>query len=306
LRLLLITAIAGGSLWAQSDGTIQGPVLGLFFDRQASAVRLLEGIPGAARMGTALYTDFLEGAVAGNGQYAVAIERGGTAALVFGAGRRSLPGARVGATGVIVSPRGTAAALLFRDPSEIQVFVGLPEAPRLLRSVDPAGAPASVALSDDGEIVLSLMRSVRGEDVVYAHAGGGPLVFYRARRVAALSFVPGTHDALVAEPASVKIVRPDLGEQPAGSDPDRDIAAVAASPDGSRLFIAGRSGRVTIHDTRTGTTASVQCACSPRMLAPLRGDSVFRLTDGADGPVWLLDADSPQPRISFVAAGESR
>jgi hypothetical protein len=42
------------------------------------------------------------------------------------------------------------------------------------------------------------------------------------------------------------------------------------------------------------------------MLAPLRGNSVFRLTDGADGPVWLLDADSPQPRISFVAAGESR
>ncbi len=305
MRLILITALAG-SLWAQSDGTIQGPVLGLFFDRHASAVRLLEGIPGAARMGAVLDTDFYEGAVAGNGQYAVAIERGGTAALVSGAGRRSLPGARAAAAGIVVSPRGTAAALLFRDPAGIQVFVGLPDAPRLLRSVDPAGAPASVALSDDGEIVLSLTRSPRGEDVVYAHTGGGPLVFYRARRIAALSFVPGTHDALVAEPGSVKIVRPDLGEQPAGSDPGRDIAAVAASPDGSRFFIAGRSGRVTIVDARTGETTSVQCACSPRMLAPLRGDSVFRLTDGADGPLWLLDADVPQPRISFVAAGESR
>jgi hypothetical protein len=306
LKLLLITAIAGGSLWAQSDGTIQGPVLGLFFDRHTSAVRRLEGIPGAARMGAALDADFSEGASAGDGQYAVAIERGGMASVVSAEGRRPLPGARAGAASVVLSPRGTAAALLFRDPSEIQIFAGLPDAPRLLRSVDPAASPASVALSDDGEIVLALTRSLRGEDVVYSHSGAGRLVFYRARRVAALAFVPGTHDALVAEPASVKIVRPDLGEQPAGSDPDRDIAAVAASTDGSRVFIAGRSGRVTIHDTRTGATASVQCACSPRMLAPLKGNSVFRLTDGADGPMWLLDADSPQPRIAFVAAGESR
>ena len=185
MRLLSIAVIAAGSLLAQSDGSIQGPVLGLFFDRQASALRMLDGIPGAARMGAALDTDFSDAAVAGSGQYAVAIERGGTATVVSGAGRRSLPGARMGATHVVASPRGTAAALVFRDPAEIQVFAGLPEAPRLLRSVDPSAAPASVALSDDGEIVLSLTRTVRGEDVVYAHAGSAPLVFYRARRIAA-------------------------------------------------------------------------------------------------------------------------
>jgi hypothetical protein len=306
LRLVLIAACAAGILSAQSDGSIRGPVLGLFFDRQASVVRLLEGIPGAARVGAPLDSDFQEAAVAGNGDYAIAIERGGTATIVSRVGHRPLAGARPGAVRVVVSPSGTSAALVYREPAEIQVFAGLPESPRLLRSVDPESGPSSVALSDDGEIVLSVMRTLRGEDVVYAYAGGAPQVFYRARRVAALSFVPGTHNALVAEPASVKLVRPDLGEQPAGSDPDRDIAAVAASTDGSRLFIASRSGQITIRDARTGATTSVQCACSPRMLAPLRGNSVFRLTDNADGPLWLLDADSPQPRISFVAAGVSR
>lgn len=309
MRLMVSALLAASTALAQSNGSIAGPVLGMVFDGEAAAVRLIEGIPGAARLGPAVdgASELSMAAVAANRGYALVVKRSGPAAVVTGSGTSLLTGARTGASQTLVSPRGTAAALVFDDPAAIQVFTGMPEAPQLRRTIDLEGAPAAFALSDDGEVVLSVVRSRRGGDVVYSHRDGGPLVFYRARRVAAVAFVPGTHDALIAEPGAVKIVSPDLGQQPAGSDPDGDIAVVAAAPEGSRVFVASRSGRVTIHDLRSGASSSVTCACAPNALAPLRGNAVFRLNESGEGPLWLLDADSPQARISFVAGGgESR
>jgi hypothetical protein len=290
---------------AQSNGRIDAPVLGMVFEADASAVRLLEGIPGSARLGRVLASEVATAAIATNRGFALGVQRGGAAVLVTPAGTRPLPGARSGATQAIVSPNGTAAALYFPGGS-VEIFTGMPDDVQLVRTSQLAENPATLAVSDDGEVLLSVARGRRG-DTVYAHRDGGTQVFYRARRVAAVAFVPGRQDALVSEPASVKLVRPDLGEQPAGVDPDADVAAVAASTDGQRVFVASRSGRVTIHDLRSGSSASVTCACEPRTLAALRGAAVFRLNESGNGPLWILDAGGAEARISFVASGgESR
>jgi hypothetical protein len=240
-------------------------------------------------------------AVAAHRGFAVAVLRG-AAVVVSAEGVTPLPGARSGATRAIVSPSGTAAALYFPD-GQVEIFTGL----QLHRAAQLDETPAALAVSDDGEVLLSLVRGRRG-DTVYVHRDSGPQVFFQSKRVAALSFIPGSHDALIADAASVKIVRPDLGQQPAGADPEGDIAAVAASADARSIIIASRSGRVTVHDLSKGTSASVTCACEPRTLAPLRGAAVFRLNDaGGAGPLWVLDANGAEPRISFVASsGESR
>jgi hypothetical protein len=297
--------LAASIAMAQSNGRIDAPVLGMVFDADASAVRLLQGIPGSARLGAVLAPDVTTAAIAANRGFALGVQRGGAAVLVSPAGGRPLPGARSGAAQAILSPRGTAAALYFPGGS-VEIFTGMPDDAQLRRTAQLDETPAALALSDDGEVLLSVVRGRRG-DTVYAHRDGGPQVFYRSRRVAAVAFVPGRQDALVAAPASIKLVRPDLGEQAAGVDPDGDVAAVAASPDGQRVFVASRSGRVTIHDLRSGASTSVTCACEPRTLAPLRGTAVFRLNESGDGPLWILDADGAEARISFVASdGESR
>jgi hypothetical protein len=306
VKLLSTAFLIASSALAQGNGSIEGPVLGMVFDPDTAAVRLLEGIPGTAKVGAVLAPDLATAAVAANRGFAIGVQRNGAPVLVTSAGARPLPAARAGASRVIVSPRGTAAALVFAGRS-VEIFTGLPEAAQLRRTLDLEEMPAELALSDDGEVLLSIVRGRRGGDTVFVHRDAGPQVFYRARRVAAVAFVPGTQDALVAESAAVKIVRPDLGEQRAGVDLDSSVSAVAASPDGSRVFIASRAGRVTIHDLRSGASSSVVCACAPRSFAPLRGNSVFRLNDGGDGPLWVLDADAAEPRISFIpAGGESR
>jgi hypothetical protein len=297
--------LAASIALAQSNGRIDAPVLGMVFDADASAVRLLEGIPGSARLGRVLAPEVVTAAIAANRGFALGVQRGGAAVFVSAAGTGPLPGARSGATQAIVSPSGTAAALYFPG-GRVEIFTGLPDDVQLRRASQLDETPAILAVSDDGEVLLSVVRG-RGGNTVYAHRDGGLQVFYRARRVAAVAFVPGRQDALVAEPASIKLVRPDLGEQKAGVDPDGDVAAVAASPDGQRVFVASRSGRVTIHDLRSGSSASVTCACEPRTLAALRGNAVFRLNESGNGPFWILDADGAEARISFVAAGgESR
>jgi hypothetical protein len=306
VKLLATGFLSAALALAQGNGSIDAPVLGMVFDADASAVRLLAGIPGAATLGGPLASGIATAAVAAHRGFAVAVQRGGAAVVVSAAGASPLPGARSGATQVIVSPSGTGAALYFPG-GRLETFTGLPDAAHFHRAAQLDETPAAIALSDDGEVLLSLVRGRRG-DTVYAHRDSGPQVFFQARRVAALSFLPGRQDALIADAASVRIIRPDLGQQPAGADPDGDVAAVAASPDGRSVFIASRSGRVTIHDLSNGTSASVTCACEPRTLAPLRGAAVFRLNDaGGGGPLWVLDATGAEPRISFVASsGESR
>src|SRR5262249_2015717 len=140
-------------------------------------------------------------------------------------------------------------------------------------------------------------------DAVHSYQDGqSPQIVHRARRVSALAFVPGESNALVGEPNAVRLLSPAFGIQTIADQGLEDVSAVAEAGDGSRVFIATRSGRVVIHDLRSSVETSVTCACSPGVLTPLRGNAVFRLNEMGDGPLWLLDADSTEPRILFVAA----
>jgi hypothetical protein len=307
IKRILLVLTAAPVAWPQVNGAIEGPVLGLVFDGAAAAVRTIAGVPGAATLGPAVTggARLRTAAAAANRGYALAIDGDGAAMLVSADGVRPLPGASAGAERAIVSPRGTSAALVHRSGT-VQVFTGMPEAPSAGRIFELRGAPPTLALSDDGDALLAVVRgrprADASADAVYLYTDGEPAVLHRGSRVAAAAFLPGSKKALIAGSSAARIVAPDLGESPAGIDPDGDIVAVAGSPDGSRVFLAGRSGRIAIYDLRSGESVSVACACSPTGFAPLRGNSVFRLNEAGGGPVWVLDADSSEPRISFVAA----
>jgi hypothetical protein len=292
--------IASAALAQVDRGSMNGPVLGLVFDRDAGALRPLLGVPGSSMLGAPLdgASGLRESAAA---SYALAIDSEGVAAVVTAAGRRPLSIAAKGATRAAVSPGGSAAALYFADSGTAQIFIGMPDAPQSLRTVTLESAPVRMALSDDGATLLATIRSGRGEVVDSYQGSQAAQVFYSARRISGLAFMPGSSAAIVAEPNAVKVVSPEFGAQAIGGQDLAEIVAVAASADRSRVFIAMRSGRIVMHELASSSETSLACACEPAVLTPLRGNAVFRLNEMDNGPLWLLDADAPQPRISFVA-----
>jgi hypothetical protein len=303
MRTITLALLMAWSAFPQANpGRVGGPVLGFVFDRASGSIRPLLGIPGSSTLGGSLPGDSAFLNAASDPEYSLALDGDGIAVLVSQAGRRPLPGAAAAASRVVVSPRGTAAALYFAGSATAQIFTGMPDAPQVVRAVSMDRTPDALAVSDNGATLLASSRTGRNGEVVTAYAAGQPSqILHRARRISALAFVPGTSNVLIAEGDGVKLVSPAFGVQTIDTT-SLDVVAVAASSDGSKVFAASRGGQVTILDLRTASRTSVACGCVPGVLARLRGNAVFRLNDVGDGPLWLLDGDSAEPRILFVAA----
>ena len=155
-------------------------------------------------------------------------------------------------------------------------------------------------MSDDGEVLLA----APGDDSVVSYrAGRSPEILLRGGGIVAVDFFPGSRDALVAGASAVWTIR-DSNALLVADDRDgiADPVGIAGSIDGARAFIVLRSGQVIVRDLAGSAQTIVSCDCRPSGLARLRGAAVFRLNEIGDGPVWLLDADGPAPRIVFVAA----
>jgi hypothetical protein len=297
LRTLLIAAFTAAGACAQT-GVIDGPVLGLLPDASSGAIRPIHGIPGSATLGATLDGVSIRLGTAGRTHALVVLENG-TAAIVSAAGSRVLPETAGEANLVALSPRGGAAAVYSRASRSARIFTGLPDAPKLDRVIAISGAPRALAVTDDGEAVLTVSGFSRSGEVVSLHTDTGAQTIYRSRRIGAAQFLPGTTRVAIAGSDGVVLVAPDLGVQVLSSEADG--VAVGISADAGKVVVATRSGGITVHDLRSGGSRSIACACAPGTLAPLRGNAVFRLNDPGDGPLWLLDADSAEPSVHFIA-----
>ena len=201
---------------------------------------------------------------------------------------------------VAFSPSGTAAALA--AAGHVQVVTGLPNAPALAGAVDAGGAPGSLAISDDGTLLLFAasgsiwLMGTAGANRKLMDAGDGALA----------AFAPGGHDAAVADPAGAGVV---LFRDVAGASTrsvlavaDDGIAApvgLAFSPAGRKLYLASSAARsVTVLDLATGDRSAIACDCAPAGLVPM--GNLLRLNELGAGPLWLLDAGARDPRMVFV------
>jgi hypothetical protein len=293
IRSLGIFAIA--ALAQAQTGTLDVPSLGYIADT-AGAVRPIRGIPGSATLGAPI--DAGLHAVAVRPAYALGIDDSGAAILVTAAARQTLP--IVGATRVFLSSRGATAAIWRGGDATLDIVTGLPGSPAVARSIPLESAPAGLAISDDGATVAVLERSRRGFDTLsWIDPGGTPAVLYRARRIESIAMLDAA--VLVAERTQVKLVSPTFGPQVL-ADGLAGVLSAAASVDGARIVIATASGAIDILDRTAGTRRTLECACLPGALTPLRGNAVFRLNDAGDGPLWILDAGAAEPRLLFVAA----
>jgi DNA-binding beta-propeller fold protein YncE len=314
---LVLLAVAASPVFAQSG--VAGPISGYVFDRSASVLRPILGIPGASLLGAGLDAGSqLTAAYVAPGQnWVLAATADGPVFLRLTGGaisRIPVNGVTASPERVAFSPSGTAVALY--AAGRIQVVEGLPDAPRVTgalatgvsaRSSQESAAArsrrgvGSFAVSDDGLYVLY----ADGGSIRLWGAGGENFTVIEADSNAIVAFAPGGHKAAVADPTGGVQLLGDV----AGAGSRRSLAAasmaypvgLAFSADGGKLFLADAGARqVTAYDLAAGAQTVTSCDCVPAGLFAMGG--LFRLNDAGAAPLWLLDARSGDPRIVFVPA----
>jgi hypothetical protein len=326
------------SLWfcaAPSSGDdLYGPVLGMIADVPRSALWPIRGIPGAASIGEAV--DLGAGAnaiflaphqnraflVTGLGTLQASLAPDGT----FNTADAGLP---AGFRPAVASFNPTGSVAAFYDPVANELWLKNDAA----RQIDLSQLPGPfdlLAVSDRADVPLAgTLRGAR-QSVVVLDSQGGYRSISGFTEVTDVAFADA--DLVVADGGAKRVLlvrgpgydgEPDVVLELAGapdgpfhiaSSADGNLVAVLAAADpGKRAMartpaaiarrpVAQRNpvlGLLRLADHRW---TPVECDCAPVGLLPLKGNSVYRLTERIDQPLWILDGDAPAARVLFIPA----
>ncbi|MBI2680405.1 MAG: hypothetical protein HYX25_05285 [Candidatus Solibacter usitatus] len=322
--LFIVTAVGALTLStaAAQSPRMRGALSGFVFDPDARGVRPLLGIPGAATMGDPLLAgvDLQNAAVSPDGDYALAITNDGRGLLAIlqlsgNTSVRALGAETAAGDTIELSPLGTYAVLYHHATQSLQVVKGLPGAPSLGQRMDVArhGGPLSAfAINDQGTVLMAAPAGQVGQVYVFA-SDGEPHLISTVRHTADLAFINAT-DAVLADDrhnevyllrsvTGVTATLPLAREAQGLAHPQ----SVAVSRDQRTVYVANAgSADIIAINLSDGVTARYACPCAPSAVRRLNGTAVFRLTEPDDGPLWLFDGDSAQPRIVFVPASKAK
>lgn len=293
---------------------INGPILGFVPDASGAAIQPIIGVLGASVVGPPLLLDSeIRNAVISPKQNYALATRGDNAEVVLirlgldSVTMTSLDRFRAGADLIAISPSGSAAATYTHDTKVVQSITGLAQAPEAgfeFNASDIPGRLQAMAISDDA--ALALLNFTTGNDsTLWVVNSTGSRWLLPAQHPSAATFLAGRHDAVIADDAAREVFLIRGVDQEASRIPvasfgdgfDR-IAGVAASADGLRIFITStKSETITLVDLETSLSTALPCHCVATGLHPLKGTSVFRLSNPSDGAVAVLDASSAEPRI---------
>jgi hypothetical protein len=326
---LLLGAFGTGGVNAQSP-SLYGPTLGFVQDAAGTLIRPILGVPGASALGDplALYISIRNAVISPKQDYAIAVRNEDSRTVVIDLETvppeiNSVDAIHTGADVVTVSQMGSAAAFYDRETRVIQVIGGLPHAPQLVGEYASqiSGTLAGMALSDDGTIALARFVDPDSGGLWTLNSSGATWRV-SSDSASAVAFFPNSHDAVVAD----NVLQSSFLLMDAGGTGTQvplisgRFSSVSISEDSRRVFLAGGdSDAIAIVDLNTRQMTSVSCGCRPTGLSPLKGTSVFRLTDfsprrglsmmrstkvSAD-PVTVLDASSSEPRVFVIPPGAS-
>jgi hypothetical protein len=299
----------------QAPPRIGGPAMGFVLDK-TQGVRPILGIPGAATLGRPVLpaTGLASIVLSPQRDYALALTTGELRVAILRNLSASLAAALLdvppGASRVVLSSSGDAAALYYADARRVEVLTGLPDSPSVawrLDLPDLGAGLAALVVSDSGSAVLAATTGEPSSILLLA-----PDVGYRPLQQVAgspsMAFLANSLDAVVGDGASsqVFVVRDvkgaaeitQLGGQAEGvSHP----VAVAAAAGNRRVLVANSDpGGVVSLGFAGEEPLAIPCSCTPTSLERLAGGAAFRLSDVDQGLVWLLDGKSSPPRAVFV------
>jgi hypothetical protein len=308
-----LTLALTGLFCLSAFGQIRGPVQGYVVDREARAIRPVNGIPGASFLGDPLDCGIAVDLAAINGARAVALaadtEQNRTAfitGLDATPSSNILEGTLANPVIMVLSPSVRTAAIAGAEGTLQRITIGTDSAPRVEAPIvtDTASAVTALAIDDTGNI---LYASGDGIYAVPAGSSASALVT-RVQSVSALVtkaqgffYADNTANEVVAarwESGAVALTviaqERDGVQGPVGLD---------VSADGKRLYVANKdSATLLVWNLEFGARETeLELASPPTRCQRLGADGVLALNEGASVPLLLLDPGTT-PRVVFVPA----
>jgi hypothetical protein len=306
--LLVACCLSAAVAFAQ----VGAPELGWVPD--GTRIRPVSGIPSAAAVGAPIPADrdFSQIAASPARNYVLISTSDNGAILVYTPQHGFVPldGAGSSPDSIVVSPRGSAAALWFSSLSRIQVVTGLPDAPAI-RQVDvpfAGSAPGGLAISDDGAWIAGTWTS--GQNAfVYAFGPNGEVNRLPVENATTLAFFQGTYNLAAAGAAGLQLVTgvdnfAVVSNLLTSAEASLQPVALAATSDNRSLLLADGSGTVTAVDVASGAATTSDCGCQPVGLFGM-GPSAFRLTGLDGGAFKLFDAARGEILYAPLALAET-
>jgi hypothetical protein len=297
---IALFAICGASFaWGADASGIGGPVSGYVVDGRFRALRPINGIPGAARLGEPIELPFAiaNAAIAASQDYAIVTRANGDGSPTLVVGLRSgAPQLRtveraIVPSGMRIGDSG-AAAILYSD-TQLQFVDGLPGSPNAADPValDGLNGVAAVALDAAGANALLVSRD---GNIYRAARGANPVWIARVPGAVSASFLPGSDDAAVASAETGDVV---LLHGLSGSLTIRTVAGAAngltsarsvRAINGSELAVVDGDGRLGVVAVETGSVEWVAMAgAADRIDTLARG--LLVLNQAGSRPLLLLD-----------------
>jgi hypothetical protein len=311
-RFLLVVLLAGlaplsraadrkASIREGSSGaSISSPIVGYFWS-ETDGLASVDGVPGAAHVGPSSPL-----VISGNrvalppGQAYVWVEGLGSIGFVIaldGTGHGSVP---AGSDLISFSPDGKT-AVLFSRTGGVRIASGLPGSPQVSDAfAAPQGDCGALAVADDATTVLLACGSN-----LYSATADRVWKPVMPGQTAAVSFLPGSSDALaimVGDPAvyGVSLDAQNAGVRAQLPNGMNDPVALAVSADGRFGVAIDGSGNAAQLDLLTSQTALFQVAQGMRTVQRGREASTFLLIPDGGGVPWIVEARPGNPSVSFA------
>jgi len=305
---LLILLIVG--VCSAQTGSLSGPIIGYVFDGNTGKMRPVQGILGSATVGAPIEADFaISQALTLDANHAVVSTDVALLALSLNGAQISplaIPDVPANPTRMVASAQATAAAFYYPNAREVRIVTGLPQEPKYSAVVQLDRALTRMAVSNDGTVLVYASDEPDG-NVLYAWtASSGASRFVTSAGTISGIAITSNGDAIVTDRAANEVF---AVFDPGGgavrrllADVNQSISGpigVALSPEGRILIGNKESGDVAVLDSSGRFIKTLHCDCAVSGVYPIR-NTVFRLTDGIDQTIYLLDASSSEERIVFV------
>jgi hypothetical protein len=307
---------------AQANGgnstQFSGPTLGFVPGATASQLQPILGIPGASRLGDpiALPNSVTHVYLAPGHAFALAAQGPADATAVVKLRNAStvvanpvltpLAQAMASPDLVAFSPTGQSSVLYSQAANRLQVFTGLPDAPRLAQDISNFHGLSvqQLAVSDDAQSLLFADAT----STVYSRSQGAAAVpAWYSNQVSGLAFAPGSHEAILCDLtlAAAAILEPS-GAASFPISPDGACRPHAArfSTDGKTILLSCSFGSyVWAVDRASRMVSAYELPTSLNVFDKLGGIDTFLLPPAANGTYWLVNWQIPgRAAVSFIGA----